>query len=79
MGFNIRRPERRVRLHRLGLILLVIMCASPSKIMAKGDRSLATNDVIEGEAERAGVATVSQWSTHATSSRIVLEALACAC
>ena len=79
MGFNVIRLDRRARPHCLGLMFPMIRRVSPSEIIAKGNGSSATDDAIKGEAESAGLATVYQWSTHSTSSRIVLRGFARAC
>ena len=45
---------------RQGLILLAIKHASPSKIMAEGDGSLAIDDTINRATERMGLVSVFQ-------------------
>lgn len=55
MGLGVKRPKRKAGPHRLGLMLYVIKCSSPSKIMAKSDRSMASEDMIKGEAEKMGL------------------------
>lgn len=55
MRLGVKCSKRKARPRRLGLMLPTIKCASPSKITIKCDGSLASEDTIEGEAERMGM------------------------
>lgn len=55
-GLSVRCPERRARPHCLGLMFPAIKHASLPEIMVESDGSLATDDLIEGETKRRGLA-----------------------
>lgn len=57
MRLGVRRMERRVGPHRLGLILSMIKCVSLPEIMVDSNGLLATDNLIE-ETKRRGMAIV---------------------
>ncbi|RRT60463.1 hypothetical protein B296_00009597 [Ensete ventricosum] len=70
-GARCQAPEKRAGPCRLGLMILAIRHTSPFEIMVKGKGLLVTDNAIEREAKRAGLAAVHRWSTDAIERAVV--------